>query len=1461
MSFIQQETLSTTINNNQLPLKHWTKEEVIALAHLPIVYGNQLVHDPVLESHGLVYHQTFHSVLCTVHHCVLKKSHVLRHLKNKHPNGVPKLKELQAKLDNFDISERLPTITTIPSPQFEGLPIYCGYQCPFCDVITTARKSLEAHARDHPDDHSPIPASVAVQHVPVQRFGHTHSAPFVITPLALKPPSPIDSIIETLATKLKHTYTMPSTVGVGEYTLNTRLITPWLLKTKWPLIIGSHSIPQLRTLSSQATADDDLLTKASSVIHSLTAQAVVMIDLIPELILQKLNTPEPSKGLSHLPFKKHAQDQVTMRTYTAELTRLVCLLLRADEGVYPFNFPPTVQSSIEAFRQGLNNADCTEETLILSARDMLFTIWSYKWPQNNSTKVTSDPTLLWLSFRMLLSHGGFRDPVQTTPVIARLEYNMRLVGVLILGDAIMAGLDVEQVWETIAPCFSEEEPFTFHSLRQIQHYATSLVHNQISLPRIIWSDHRFYRTMIYLGDQIHFSKLLGLFRYLEAECVTIWKDQLMLGTGLSIDWYNHHLADNLTNKDPGYSLFSDPRNTSCFGDCTQLLRAILCSSELCQKFITGIDHTTNLPIWNHLELRKWLLNYSAFHTFMVMRWEMLGGSPIRGTELVSMLFQNTQTRQRNLVVLSSYLTIVAMYHKAGALTQSDKLLPHASDALTADLTIQDLGLARPFAQFAALECFPQSTMVHEAYRDLLFVQIGRPFEADEISEAMGKVTLQTIGVHLGMNAYRHVSIAFRRMLVDKATEAEAQAAVMRQIEAEQASHTEKVEHSRYAVSLDAIGGQSDQVLSLFCEASVRWQIKCKVVPGHIHKPYSQVDSAHFHQLKAAKVFQLVDIPDIPDDDDDDNDNDDNDDNHDDDHHHLENDHLVHSVVDKLKPVLEEVVNRAVANLEHSLLSKLGSVGTLTSSHVLDQQSVHSSFASSKHSLQANPAASNVGNGRPIKKQRQLVSFSLAAQEKEEEEKGEKKKQTNYNWPNSSTDDDDDDDDYIPSSESSPGTSTFASSATLTNNSTVQRHSPTNRVTLGSDGHLFRFPNVSADTEAAALSILGQLLHIASPTWTCDEQRAGIMGAIDGSYDMIVIARTGSGKTMIPIIASLAAPHKIIIVAIPLRSLIHDYQRRLAQWQVPYQLVTSDSSEILPHSSLVLVSADFAVHPSFRASVKHAHQSKPVGAFVFDEGQLVVTDSDFRDKLRNAMEIRCVNAPVIVATGTAPPIAVPIIAERFGLVEPYLVVRGPTDRPEIKLVIEEQRSMGAITQRTLELVQKYISTFATKDRALIFVQNIQYGKDLAKALTCELYSGSQQDTPDRLGTYTRWIEGNNIVMVATSAFYAGNDYPHIRLAIFAGTPGDMTGTIQGATRIARDHQLGTCILLPQKNAKGHLTKVGEVDYAGAKSILQLCNNSPKHSVQRQHQSNSWYSHLHQLNFFLTILHPERACPFP
>lgn len=582
-----------------------------------------------------------------------------------------------------------------------------------------------------------------------------------------------------------------------------------------------------------------------------------------------------------------------MRTYNAEVSRLLCLLLRASDGPYPFQFPDNIQLHIDDLKEAIESGEVVDNDLVVYVRDLLHSIWSYSWPQNTATKVTTDPTMLWLSFRMLQSHGGFQESGQTTPVIARIEYCMRLVAVMLLGDVILLGgtiKDVEDLWNnTLSYYYSVGNSSTFHTLVQLQHYATALTFNQISLPRIIWKDRHSYRELLYLGDQVNFDRLQDMFTHIEAECIDLWENKLMLGTGLSIDWHDIQLADNLTNKNPGYSLFSDPRNT-CFMDKTQLLTKILSSSILRSRFTTGYNVETGMPTWNKLELRKWLLSYSQFHCLMVMRWEMLGGSPIRGTEIVSMLYQNTQTRQRNLVALASHIAAVAMYHKAGAQTKRDKLLPHAGDAITADLTVQDFGLARPFAQLAALLCYPNSSTVHAAYRDLMFVNQGRGFESDEISDSMAKVSLDKVGVRLGMNAYRHVSIAFRRMLVDKVSESQAQEDVMRQIDAEQASHSEHIEETRYAISLDALGQNSDQRVGLFCDASVRWQKKCQVVPGGVCRPYNEVRSSAYNHLQSTAVFE------------------------EDKEEERQNSHIIKIVKQALTPLLQQ--------LEQSLLMKL-----------------------------------------------------------------------------------------------------------------------------------------------------------------------------------------------------------------------------------------------------------------------------------------------------------------------------------------------------------------------------------------------------------------------------------------------------------------------------------------------------------------------------------------------------------
>ncbi|KAG1848268.1 P-loop containing nucleoside triphosphate hydrolase protein, partial [Suillus subluteus] len=57
--------------------------------------------------------------------------------------------------------------------------------------------------------------------------------------------------------------------------------------------------------------------------------------------------------------------------------------------------------------------------------------------------------------------------------------------------------------------------------------------------------------------------------------------------------------------------------------------------------------------------------------------------------------------------------------------------------------------------------------------------------------------------------------------------------------------------------------------------------------------------------------------------------------------------------------------------------------------------------------------------------------------------------------------------------------------------------------------------------------------------------------------------------------------------------------------------------------------------------------------------------------------------------------------------------------------------------------------------------------------------------DRRSVYHSWVRGDSKVMVATSAFSTGNDYPNVRLVIHLDRPWEMLEFIQGQGRAGRD----------------------------------------------------------------------------
>jgi hypothetical protein len=327
----------------------------------------------------------------------------------------------------------------------------------------------------------------------------------------------------------------------------------------------------------------------------------------------------------------------------------------------------------------------------------------------------------------------------------------------------------------------------------------------------------------------------------------------MCGTKLHVKY--GYVADDLINKEVGYSFLTDERNKCLQGHSMSLVAAILADPDLRKRFIVGNNLDTQTPEWNKMALRNWLYDYARFEEIQISRLEMTGGAPGRASELYSMNLCNTQTRhERNLCMLWPYVSVLRMYHKSGNLTGQDKLIPHAFDGFSSDLTIQDQVLARPFACLAVKICFPDKPEMWRLYRERLFVNNGRPFTTQNITDCMVRFTLSEIGTGLGVNPWRHISRAFKKKLCNRVMEV-LEEGEEEDIDDAQAGRTRSTGNRVYGVSHDTLAGVAEDVLPLFLDHSTDWQKTLEVVPGGLSLEYWEAGGDKFAELLRMGVIK------------------------------------------------------------------------------------------------------------------------------------------------------------------------------------------------------------------------------------------------------------------------------------------------------------------------------------------------------------------------------------------------------------------------------------------------------------------------------------------------------------------------------------------------------------------------------------------------------------------------------
>jgi hypothetical protein len=532
---------------------------------------------------------------------------------------------------------------------------------------------------------------------------------------------------------------------------------------------------------------------------------------------------------NNTPFKRPQEDS-TISNYALIAAKLILFLAR-DKITYELNLHEKLQFDVNNLvadlvemdngNQDLNTMnDLQVAQLTTHVHHIFLGLWMHRWRKTPDQQFP-DPTVCYLAFGSLKKDGSFHPPKNITHTLAALCYVLRCTFKM---QAILeANADdedgVENSLKALQPWFTEKHPSTFNTMMSYQHYFSSVVYGTPQLPTSWWVDTEHHQVLRYKGHKIELRALIKMARALQDEMANLWETGICMGALLRVDYSD--VADDLGNRNLGYSFLSDERN-SFSQHRDMLLKAIMNHPELRDRFVIITKNRHEVEItWNAPALHAWLRKLAELELLSVTAAELLTGGPPRGTEAEAMVFCNITTRQRNLFFLADYACMVRMYQKTTAITGMDRLIPSAFDAFHADLVVQTLAIARPFALIAASVCFQNNPKILHQYASQLFMGYGKTISTDDMTGCLKRLTAAHLGAAFGVRDYRQFSTSFRRKLLKEDMELLEGESTMESLDAQQMGHSRSTDLMHYGRTTEAFVGSED-VLPGLLKVSVKW---------------------------------------------------------------------------------------------------------------------------------------------------------------------------------------------------------------------------------------------------------------------------------------------------------------------------------------------------------------------------------------------------------------------------------------------------------------------------------------------------------------------------------------------------------------------------------------------------------------------------------------------------------------
>jgi ATP-dependent DNA helicase RecQ len=312
-------------------------------------------------------------------------------------------------------------------------------------------------------------------------------------------------------------------------------------------------------------------------------------------------------------------------------------------------------------------------------------------------------------------------------------------------------------------------------------------------------------------------------------------------------------------------------------------------------------------------------------------------------------------------------------------------------------------------------------------------------------------------------------------------------------------------------------------------------------------------------------------------------------------------------------------------------------------------------------------------------------------------------------------------------------------------------------------------------------------------------QADVVAAAEADVDVLFVAPTGSGKSIAYWVPGIARGGLTLVVS-PLIALMVDQVARLNQLGVPAECLHSQVSAGARADATARAAAgelrflylapERIGAPGFIDTLRRLD----VDRFVVDEAHCISSwGHDFRPEYRRLAEAieACGRPPVGAFTATATPRVRSDIAASLGLRDPVERVTGfVRDNLTMSVLL-----CGSSADKRTALLSRIRPGAG---RALVYCGSRKSTDEIAtllrdSGLAAAPYHG-RLEGGERQDVYEDFAAGRVRVIVATSAFGMGVDFPDIRQVIHYDFPGSLEEYYQQAGRAGRGGAPSQCILL-------------------------------------------------------------------